>query len=99
MSKMDQTQFAKACSALASAWNNISESGQVYGICKDSGAGVYVQMDWGTMRELFPDSQVEFVERDSLEYRWEAQLIVDGVKVMALLTDKESSEAMNKEAE
>lgn len=98
MSKMDLDQFTKACNALASAWSNIRKSGQVYGLM-DEGEEPSTQMDWGTMCELFPGMPIEFIERNSLEYRWEARINIEGVVVCALLTPKQYRDVQDKEAE
>ena len=95
MSDMDQAQFTKACGALASAWKNISDSGQVYGINNED-RGVYVQVQWETKRELFPDTQLEFFNRWDKTYPCEARVFVEGVKVIALLTSSEQERAVGK---
>ena len=87
---MDRAQFTEACGALASAWENISKSGEVFSIMSaDDLTRSSVQMNWAPMRRIFPDTRIAFVQRNCKDYPWEAQINVAGVEVIALLTDAE----------
>jgi len=97
MSEMDQEQFTEACKALASAWDNISESGDVFGLMKEGDGKCSVQMNWETMCRLFPDTRIAFVGRTCKNYPWEALIDVEGVMVFALLVNEQKYAALEKE--
>lgn len=91
MSKMDLTQFSKACAALASAWNDVTKDGVVFALGSED-SGLYAQMSWEDFRELFPSELISFSQRGLVEqedYPWEAQAFIENVKVIALLTDEQ----------
>lgn len=99
MSKMDQTQFAKACSALASAWDVIRKDGFVFTVGNELDGTICAQTQWEDFRERFPSELISFSERVSKEYPWEAELVIEGVRVFALVTKAQKDEAQDKEAE
>ena len=100
MNKMDQTQFTKACGALASAWDVIREDGFVYAVGNDLDGMVSVQTQWEDFRECFHSELISFSKRgvEQVRYPWEAATVIEGVRVFALLTDEQKNEA-DKEAE
>jgi len=93
--KLNQARFLQACEALKNAWEEAVDSGDVFGIYAGD-HGVSVQMQWGAMRELFPDTRVAFFQRERGEYPWEARIAVGGVVALALLTDAQRDATTDK---